>query len=250
VRPFRVLLAVSAAALVATACGDDSTEPAAGTSPAAASSSAGSDLAALPPKEILAKARTAIKSAESVRVKGGTEAGSASFQIDMRYGTGDKAYGTISSSGQTLELRRDGQTAYLKANAAFWTSAVGAQGAKLLDGKFLKAPLTDARIKDLADFTDKDSFVSEVLDQKGELTKGDTKQIDGKPAIGVIVKTTATESGTVYIATEGEPYPLEVTEAGANNEKGSVTFSEYGQKLEIEIPPADQTIDVAQLGAA
>ena len=248
-RPFRVLLAVSAAALVATACGDDSTEPAAGTTPAAASSSAGNELAALSAKEILAKARTAVDAADSVRLKGGGSSGSDSFEVDMRYGPDDKAYGTVGSGGQTIELRRVGQTVYLKADTAFWQSTGGPQAAKLLGGKFLKAPLTDARIKELADFTDKDAFVSEVLDPDGELTKGDTKQIDGKSAIGLVSKTTsANDGGTLYIATEGEPYPLQLVPDANSKDQGSLSFSEYGEKVEVEIPPAAQTVDVAKLG--
>ena len=253
-RPFRVLMAVSAAALVATACGDDSTAPAAAPSRAGASSSpsasAGGELAALPPEQILARAKTAIRSADSVRLTGGGSSGSDTFEVDMRYGAGGKAYGTVGSSGQTIELRRVGQTVYLKADAAFWQATGGAQAAKLLGGKFLKAPLTDARVKQLADFTDKDTFVGEVLDPDGDLTKGEVKQIDGKSAIGVVNKTTATnEGGTLYVATEGEPYPLQLVPDAGSKDDGELTFSEYGEPVEVEIPSAAETVDVTKLGA-
>lgn len=254
-RPFRVLMAVSAAALVATACGDDSTAPAAAPSGAGASSSspsasAGSDLAALPPEQILAKAKTALESADSVRLKGGGSSGSDTFEVDMRYGTGAKAYGTVSSSGQTIELRRVGQTVYLKADAAFWQATGGAQAAKLFGGKFLKAPLTDPRVKQLADFTDKATFVGEVLDPGGDLTKGEVKQIDGRSAIGLVDKTTATnEGGTLYVATEGEPYPLQLVPDAASKDDGELSFTEYGEPVEVKVPPAAETVDVTKLGA-
>ena len=254
-RPFRVLLAVSAAALVAAACGDDSTEPAAAPSQAGSSSSspsaaAGGELAALPPEQILAKAKTAIESADSVRLKGGGSSGSDTFEVDMRYGADDKAYGTVSSSGQTIELRRIGQTVYLKADAAFWQATGGGEAAKLLGGKFLKAPLTDARVKQLADFTDKDAFVGQVLDPDGALTKGDIKQIDGKSAIGLVNKTTATnEGGTLYVATEGEPYPLQLVPDAGSKDNGSLSFTEYGQTVEVKVPSAAETVDVTKLGA-
>lgn len=252
-RPFRVLMAVSAAALVAAACGDDSTEPAAAPTQAGSSSaSAGDDLASLPPEQILAKAKakTAIESADSVRLKGGGSSGSDTFEVDMHYGADDKAYGTVSSSGQTIELRRVGQTVYLKADAAFWQATGGPQAAKLLGGKFLKAPLTDARVKELADFTDKDAFVSEVLEPDGELTKGDTKQIDGKSAIGLVNKTTATnEGGTLYVATEGDPYPLQLVPDAGSKDSGQLAFTEYGEPVEVKVPSAAETVDVTKLGA-
>jgi hypothetical protein len=251
VRPTRVLMAVSAAALVATACGDDTTDAGAAGPTGSSSSSAAapeSDLASLPPKEILAKAKTAITGAKSVHLKGGGTSGADSFEIDMRYGAEGKAYGTVASGGQTIELRRDGQTIYLKAPAAFWqSSGAGAEAAKLLGDKFLKAPLTDARVGQLATFTDKNGFVSEVLDPGGELTKGEAKEVNGTPAIGLVTK--GTDGGTLYVATEGEPYPLQLSPEGSGTDEGKLDFLEYDAPVEVQIPPAAQTVDVTKLAA-
>jgi hypothetical protein len=252
VRPFRVLLAVSAAALVA-ACGD-ATEPAAAPSPSATASSsaapAGGDLASLPPKEILAKAAAAIQAAETVRLKGGGSAEGESFEVDMHYGSAGQAYGTVSNSGRTIELRRVGQVVYLKADTAFWTASAGAEAAKLLGGKFLKAPLSDQRIAELASFTDKDAFVGEVLEPDGELSTGDTKEIRGTPAVGLVSKGgTAGDNGTLYVATEGEPYPLQLAPVAGSGETGSLDFLEYGEPVEVETPPAADTVDVTKLGS-
>jgi len=253
VRPSRVLLAVSAAALVAAACGGDSTEPAAAPSSSAAASSssapAGGDLASLPPKEILAKATAAIDAADTVRLKGGGSSEGDNFEIDMRYGSAGQAYGTVSSSGQTIELRRVGQVIYLKADTAFWTATAGAEAAKLLGGKFLKAPLTDPRVAELASFTDKEAFVGEVLEPDGELTMGDTKEVRGVPAVGLVSKGgTAGDNGTLYVATEGEPYPLQLAPEAGSGETGYLDFLEYGEPVTVQAPPAADTVDVTKLG--
>lgn len=255
-RPTRVLLAVSAAALVAAGCGDDSTSgsgaPAAQASgsaaptSAASSSAAGGELASLEPAEILSRAKTAFTKAESVRLSGGGTSGGETFTVDMAYGP-DKAIGTVGNGGQKIELRRIGKTVYLKADKAFWTQTAGAAAAELLGGKYLKAPLTDQRVAQLATFTDKDAFAGEVLESEGTLTKGETKAIRGTQAIGLVDKSSSGD-GTLYIATEGEPVPLQVAPDTAGGEKGSLDFLDYGKSVEVPVPPAAQTIDVTKLG--
>lgn len=248
-RPIRVLFAVSAAALVAAACGESSDTPAAsgsGSASASASAPSGGGLADRPATEILSKAQAALKSASSVHLKGSGSSEGQTFEIDMRYGEGQKAFGTITSSGQTIELRRDGQTVYMKADAKFWQSSAGAEAAKLLAGKYLKAPLTDQRVAALATFTDKDTFTSQVLKPDGSVTKGDTKTIRGTEAVGL--RSGGTSGGTLYIATQGEPLPLQILPDTAGGEAGQLDFLDYGEPVTVETPPAAQTIDVSKLG--
>lgn len=255
VRPIRVLLAVSAAALVAAACGDDSTSgsgspaQAGGSSTpsaAASSSAAGSEIASLEATEILTRARAAFTKAESVRLTGGGASAGESFTVDMRYGA-DKAIGTVSNNGQKIELRRIGQTVYLRADKAFWAQTAGAAAAELLGGKYLKAPVADKRVAQLASFTDKDEFGAEVLDPEGKVTKGQTKTIRGVPAIG-LDESSGADSGTLYVATTGEPVPLQVAPKAGSSESGSLEFLDYGKSVDVEVPPAAQTIDVTKLG--
>lgn len=250
-RPTRVLMAVSAVALVATACGDDTTEPGAAASQAATASSSaasGGAVADLPPAEILAKAKAAILAAKSVRLKGGGTSGSDSFEIDMRYGADGQATGTVASGGQTIELRRDDKTIYLKAPAAFWqSSGAGAEAAKLFGDKFLKAPLTDQRVGQLATFTDKNGFVGQVLDPGGELTRGEAKDIRGTASIGLVSKGGTDDGGTLYVATGGEPYPLQLAPEAPGGDQGQLDFLEFDAPVTVEVPPAAQTVDVTKL---
>lgn len=255
-RPIRVLLAVSAAALVAAACGDDSTTgtgaPAAAGSSAApssaapSSSAAGGELASLEAPEILSRAKAAFTKVESVRLSGGGSSSGQTFTVDMRYGP-DKAIGTVGNGGQEIELRRIGKTVYLKADKAFWTQSAGAAAAELLGGKYLKAPTTDPRVAQLATFTDKDAFATEVLDSEGTVTKGRTTTIRGTEAIGLVEKGDS-DGGTLFIAATGEPLPLQVAPDTAGGEKGSLDFLDYGKSVEVAVPPAAQTIDVTKLG--
>lgn len=258
-RPTRVLLAVSAAALVATACGNDSTSGAAAPSQAAGSSgsatsaspsAAGSDISGLAATEIFARAKAAFKKADSVRLSGSGASGTTKFSIDMHYAASGNAIGTVGNAGQTIELRRIGQTVYVKADKAFWTSSAGAAVGNLLGGKYLKAPLTDQRVAQLGAFTDKNSFADEVLSPSSTVTKGDTKTIRGIPAIGLVDKS-STGSATLYVATTGEPVPLQLAPsagAGGAGNSGAFDFLDYGKSFDVAVPPAALTIDSAKLG--
>jgi hypothetical protein len=253
-RPTRVLFAVSAAALVAAGCGDSSDTPAAAGSgtpsasaSASASSSSGGGTADLSATEILAKAQAALKAAPSVHLKGSGASEGQTFEIDMRYGEGKKAAGSITSAGQKIELIRNGQTVYMKADAKFWTSSAGPEAAKLLGGKYLKAPLTDQRVAALATFTDKDSFTGEVLKPDGTVTKGETKDIRGTKAIG-LKSSGSGGGGTLYIAAEGEALPLQILPESGGKDVGQLDFLDYGQTVNVDEPPAAQVIDVAKLG--
>lgn len=256
-RPTRVLLAVSAAALVASACGgDDSTTTAAApssaggsattTTAAPSSAAAGGGVADLPATEIFARTKAAFKKADSVRLKGSGAAGTTKFAIDMHYATAGDAVGTVTNGGQTIELRRVGQTVYVKADRAFWTKSAGAAVGQLLGGKYLKAPLSDPRVKQLGAFTDKNSFADEVLTPAHDVTKGDTKTIRGVPAIGLVDKS-STGSATLYVATSGEPVPLQLTPSSGGGNEGSFDFLDYGKPVDVAAPPAAETVDSTKL---
>jgi hypothetical protein len=254
VRPIRVLVAVSAAtALLAAACSTDSSSTAApggsgGASPTApaTASASGGGIAALPAADILSRSRTAFTKATSVRVTGGGTSGQDAFTVDMRYGAGGKAIGTIQNGGQTIELRRTGQLVYIKADKDFWTSVAGAQAGALFGEKYVRAPLTDKRVEGVVSLTDKGSFVDSALSTKGPITKGAPTTVNGTPAIGLTIKVSSGGS-TLYVATTGEPVPLEAKPEAGGTDTGKVDFVDYGAAVDVPTPPAAQTVDVSML---
>jgi hypothetical protein len=252
VRPIHVLVAVSAAALLAAGCSTDSSTTAAapsGSGSAAASapaSESGGQVAALPAADILSRARTAFKKATSVHVTGGGTSGQDAFQVDMRYSANGKAIGTIANGGQTVELRRTGQVIYIKADKDFWTSVAGTQAGTLFGGKYVKAPLTDKRVGAVVSLTDKGSFIDSALSTTGAVTKGAPTTVNGTPAIGLTIKV-ASGGSTIYVATSGEPVPLEAKPDAGGTDTGKVDFVDYGAAVDVPTPPAAQTVDVSVL---
>jgi hypothetical protein len=254
VRTFRVLMAASAVALAAVACGGDATTTAGSGSaaPAATSASASAPaaggVAGLPATEILARAKTAFTQASSVHVTGRGSSGSATFSVDMRYGADGKAIGKVDNSGQTVEIRRVGQVLYVKASPAFWTAAAGAKAASLFGGKFVKAPLSDKRLASVVSLTDKASFIDSALATSAGVTKSGAKTVNGTPAIGLTIKDSAGGS-TLYVATTGQPVPIEAAPDAGGTDSGKIDFLDYGAPVDVPVPAAGQTVDVSTLPA-
>ena len=253
-RTIRILVAASAVALAAVACGQDATTTAGSGSaaPAAtsasASASAAGGVAGLPATEILARAKTAFNQASSVHVTGRGASGSSTFSVDMRYGADGKAVGTFDNSGETVEIRRVGQVIYVKASPAFWTAAAGAKAASLFGGKFVKAPLADKRLASVVSLTDKASFIDSALATSAGVTKGAATTVNGTPAIGLTIKTSAGGS-TLYVATTGQPVPVEAAPQAGGTDSGKIDFLDYGAAVDVPVPAASETVDVSALPA-
>lgn len=117
-RPFRLLAAAPALVLLAAGCAGSiagTGTPASAPSRADGRAPADNGIAALSESAILAKAQAALGSAKSVRVRLAASNASKGAAFDIRY-AGTKATGTFAAApGQTLQLRRLGQSAYSRA---------------------------------------------------------------------------------------------------------------------------------------
>jgi hypothetical protein len=245
-RPIRLLVAVPAVVLLAAGCGEGTTagsgSPA--SSPSASASASGNGVAALPADEILKKATAALQSAGSVHIKGQGGSASERVEIDLRYSDGDST-GSLGVNGKTIELRKLGQTVYLKGDRDFWMSTGGEAAAQLLTGKWLKTPLTDRRFSGLSELTDLDQAAEGILEPDGTVTKGEEKTINGVPCVGLV--SSGKDGGTLWVAAQGEPYPVRIEPSASSGEQGALDFSGYGEKVTVEAPPADQVVDVSKL---
>lgn len=245
------LLLVPATALAIAACGSSqtagsgapagSTPPAGSTSSAAAASTTPADngISVLTAEQILAKAKSALGAADAVHVTGsGSDAGTK-ITLDMRYGT-DGAIGTFVINGQRLDLLRVRDDVYVKGSTSFWTTFADASVGKLLGDKYVKTDVTDARFKDIAEFTELGDSVDGFLEPDGAISKGATTTIAGQPAIGLTTK--GATGGTLYVATTGRPYPLSI-----DGKDSKLTFTDYGKALTVTAPPPAQVVDAKTL---
>jgi hypothetical protein len=241
VRPFRTLVASSVAAVMLAGCGGAEV---AGRGAPASPSPSDNGVAAMTAEQILSTAKSALKSADAVRIKGTAGSGADRFDIDMRY-TATSAQGTFSVAGQPIEMRRIGDTVYAKASREFWKSHVPAAAVELLSGKWLKGPATDQRLGGPAELTDLSKAADGILEPDGTITKGEKKTVAGTPAIALVSH--GKDGGKLYIATAGKPYPLQIVPT-TSTDSGQIAFTEYGKRITVSPPPADLVIDVSKLG--
>ena len=86
-----------------------------------------------------------------------------------------------------------------------------------------------------------DQILEKALTPAGALTKTGIKTVRGLNVVGVVQKA---NNETLYIATEGEPYPAQVQ---SDTGQGALDFLEWNQPVDVQAPPPDQVVDLAKL---
>ena len=191
--------------------------------------------------EIVADALAAGKEAQSVSVHGGTNAGSDPLELDLHLVAGEGGEGHLVANGLSFDIVRIGDTAYFKGDEAFWRQFGGDAAAALFQDKWVKAPADSGDLASLTPLTDIEQLLDGILGEHGTLEKGDETDVDGTPAIAV---EDTEQEGTLYVATEGEPYPLKLEGAGGDTE-GTIAFDDWDEDYELEAP--EDAVDMSQL---
>jgi hypothetical protein len=222
------LLAVLALASVA-GCGSSSSN---------GSSSGG--LAAESATQIVTAAQTAADSAKTVHVVGSIVNAGAPIELDMELVNGEGGRGRLAENGLSFELVELGGYVYIKGSRAFYSHVAGAAAAQLLDGKWLKASANSGTFSSLTSLTDLRKLLDSTLTSHGTLTKGATSTVEGQQAIAI---KDATRGGTLYVATSGTPYPLQIAKTGSSG--GKIVFNRWNEPVTLKAPPG--AVDLAQL---
>jgi hypothetical protein len=205
--------------------------------------SSGNGVASKTPVAIVAAAKAAADSASSVHVSGSIVNGSSSVVLDLELVAGRGGRGRISEDGLSFDVIQTGGTVYISGNSAFYSHFGGAAAAQLFQGKWLKASATSGSFATLATLTNLGQLVNTALASHGTLAKkGATVTIDGQKVLGI---TDVSHSGTLYIATTGKPYPIEITKSGSSG--GKIVFDRWNAHVVLAAPK--NTIDLSQLEA-
>ena len=148
--------------------------------------------------------------------------------------------GQISEGGLSFNLILLDGTAYISGSPAFYSHFGGPAAAQLLEGKWLKAPASSGTFSSLGSLTDLDQLLSTALSDHGALAKGPTTTIDGQQVLSV---TDASHGGTLYVATTGKPYPIEISKSGKTG--GKISFGSWNAPVTLAAPK--DAIDLSQL---
>ena len=191
------------------------------------------------PDEIVTAATNAVQTASSVHVSGAVLSSGQHVALDLNLVNGKGGKGSMSQNGLGFQIVAIGPEVYLNGSAAFWRTFGGSAAAQLLSGKWLKAPAT-GQLSSLATLTDVQKLFDQLLSSHGKLAKGKTTTIRGQQAIGV---TDTTNGGTLYVATTGKSYPLQISKSGAQG--GQITFDRFNQPVALTAPP--NAVDISKL---
>ncbi|WP_250031053.1 hypothetical protein [Paractinoplanes maris] len=237
-------------ALLATGCAgqDDDKGAAAPAAPATTSAAPAAPttngVEALEAQQILDKAKAALKKAGSFHMKGDIVTDGDKMGLDFKTDNGD-IKGKLSMGGPSVELLEVGQKRFIKPDEAFWAMTSGgkkqgAAAAELVGDRWVIIKAGDKDMGDMFGFSD----IDKMLSADGKVTKGSVKDVDGKPAIGLIDN--SEDGGTLWIATTGEPYPLRIE--GKDAAEGGLDFTEFGEEFaDIVAPAAKDVVDIEKL---
>ncbi|MFC3737355.1 hypothetical protein [Paractinoplanes deccanensis] len=235
---------VLASAVALSGCGGNGDSDAKDSPAAASSTSTGNGVEALTGQEILDKARAALKDAKSYHVAGSMVEEGDKTTIDLKI-AGEDVVGHVTTKDGKIELLAVGQQRFFRPDPAFWT-AQGAEGktvAKAIGDRWVKVDPSDTSSADMFSITN----IEDALKNEGTVAKGETKQVDGKKAIALTDSADGKDGGVLYVATEGEPYPLRLD--GPTAADGSLAFTEYGETFaDLKVPAAADVVDLKDLG--
>lgn len=220
--------------------------PAAGT-PAASSggvaSGAPNGVEQLSADDILAKAKEAGRKAGTVHVTGKATSATRNSSVDA-YAGKDKGSAKLANNGTSFVVRLIGATAYVQGNAAFYEQVAGsAEVAKRLTGKWLEGPAQGENFGGIAGFVSLDAVVEGLLKPKGKVTKGEVGTVAGRRTIILLDENKA----PLHVALDGEPYPVRIESGPQDKTKGYFDLTEWGAPLDVQAPPAGDTVDVAKV---
>lgn len=203
------------------------------------SSVADEGIEAKTPTEILAASQLAADAAGSVHVVGTILSGGTPIALDLSLLAGSGASGHISEHGPGFEVIRTGETIYLKGSEALYREVLGASAARQLAGRWLKAPASSPGLASLASLTDLRTLIDTTFANHAAPKKGSLTTIGGEGAIAVSDRA----GETIYVATTGLPYPIEVV--GPPASPGTVLFEDWNGPVSLA-PPAN-AIEVSRL---
>lgn len=223
-------IGTAAALLVFSGCGSSSKSPSNG-------------IASKSADQIVQEAQAAALGAKSVHLSGTMKTEGPIIRLDVQLLMGKEASGRMSIDGPLFRLIRIGSSVYVRGPEAFYKRIADREDAKLLKGKWLKvAPATRRNLVSFDSFiyvlTDMSKVVS-GLSSHGKLAKGKIATVAGQKVIAI---TDTPTRSAVYIATTGEPYPIESNRVSSG---GAIKFDHWNESVKISAPA--NAIDISKL---
>jgi hypothetical protein len=192
------------------------------------------------PTQIVTEMKKAIASAESVHISGTGTSGGTQLSLDLRLARDKGGAGHVELGGFGFDIVRIDQKLYFKADAKALTHYAGSAVAQLLAGRWFEVRASSSGFGSFTPLTDLQKLMNQILTASGRVVKGDETTIGDQPALAL---TDSKNGGTLYVATTGPAYPLELKPGGSNS--GSITFTDWDQPVTLTAPKG--ALDYAKL---
>lgn len=186
----------------------------------------------------MSAALSAVNTAKTAHIAGSVVSGGTPISLNLDLVSGKGGRGQMSQGGLGFKIEVVGKEVYINGSSAFWRHFGGAAAVALLNGKWLKAPAS-GQFESLAQLSNLHQLVDTLLTKHGALVKGGKSTINGQKAVGV---RDTKNHATLYVATTGKAYPLEVLKTGS--QAGRLTLSRYNQS--VTLTPPSNAIDISQ----
>jgi hypothetical protein len=200
--------------------------------------------AAKPASQILKDTVAALRTAEAVHMYGSIPSSGETFAIDLHYNRSGNLMGTITLGAVIASVVVTGGHTYLKGKSLFAKYA-GDQVAGLIGDRWVAVPAGSGPGGDIVDslstFTDFGKLADALSSPSGgTVTKGPATTVDGQPVVAL-----RDADSTLYVATTGKPYPVEV-----KPDTGGQALHLAAWDVHVEVSAPRDVIDFSALGGA
>jgi hypothetical protein len=202
------------------------------------------NVAGLPASAILARAKAALATANTLRITGTFTSGGTTTTVDLSFAkTG--SHGAVTSDGALARVVRIGGIAYLQLTDAAWRNQLPKQQAEavieMMRGKWVMASVSDPDYADFTDPTDLDGMVKDVFAESGRrFSKTGTKMVNGIRCVGL-----DDGDGVLWVDVRtARPVRLE-PQALANS--GALDLTQYNTAKEPNAPPEELVVDASKI---
>jgi hypothetical protein len=192
------------------------------------------------PTAVIADAKQAALAAESVHIAGAIVDSGTPLTVDLQLLRGTGAKGTMSENHLPFDLIRVGGAAYIRGSDAFLRKFAGAGGEALLHGRWLKGSATKGDLAAITPLTDLAKLLKGALGSHGKLKNLGETTHNGKKVVAI---RDTTRGGTLYVAANGTPYPVALSE---DRGRGELRFDKWNEAVSVKAPK--DAVDMSQLG--
>lgn len=210
----------------------------------------GSDFTDQSGQEIADASKKAMGELDSVKVSGKITTDGQEVTIDVQTNDDGDCTGSIGTGGGTAELLGVDGDVWFKPDEAFWRASAGDTADQILSvvgDKWVVVPSSGDGFDQFCDIDDLlDELIKSDKEDGEKYTAKDTEKVDGDEAVPV--EHTSKDDGTSvgYVLVD-DPHYLVKIEKTDGDDKGSVTFSEFDEKVDVEAPAEDDAIDLDNL---